>query len=140
MLKENIYLPRNGSNAAEFVLTGTSTAELKRSLRGSTLGLPRYMVIKHQTAGTKDQPIDRHLVSFVHTLLDSAQKPHAYTVNLTVSVPRVVADPSVVQELLNFVVGFLRSDPDGFGDPVSAIGAFGAVNPDIVAAVMLGES
>jgi hypothetical protein len=57
----------------------------------SNLTEPIRMAIRHSVQGSGVNTVDRHLVQFSLTKLDSAGVPRTATVNLTVSFPRSAA-------------------------------------------------
>lgn len=66
---------------------------------------PAHMAIRHSTAGSGADAVDRHLVQFTRTINDSAGTPRTLTVNLTVAVPRnaAISTTIVKDQLANLV-------------------------------------
>lgn len=71
----------------------------------TTLSAPAYLAIRHSLAGKGADAVDRHLVQFTRTLVDSNGVPRTLTVNLTVAVPRnaVITSQIVKDQIMNLL-------------------------------------
>lgn len=76
----------------------------------TTLSAPRALSIKHTMAKSGNvSGVDRHLVSFQHTVLDAANKPITATVNVTLAVPRATITRTNVDDLIAFAKNFFTT-------------------------------
>lgn len=87
---------------------GTGTTRFDEA---SSQAEPSTMVIKHQVTGSGPAAVDRHLVSFARTNINTATgKPVTSSVNLTLAVPRdlTITSAEVLDDLislLHFIIG-----------------------------------
>jgi hypothetical protein len=77
-------------------LTGTTANGSKRIDIATTLAAPAFLNINHAVSGKGADAVDRHLVQFQRTIVDSAGTPRTLTVNFTVAAPRSSAITSTV--------------------------------------------
>jgi hypothetical protein len=77
---------------------GTSRIDI-----ATTLTQPALMQIKHSTSKSGSVTIDRHLVQFARTLVDSNGVPVTLVVNFTLAVPRstVITSQIVYDQVVN---------------------------------------
>lgn len=71
-----------------WVLLSQDANGSRRLDSASTNAEPGSLVIRHSVAGSGINAVDRHLVQFSRTLLDSENVPRTAIVNFTVAVPR----------------------------------------------------
>lgn len=93
-----------------FVLTSQDATNSTRIDNSTTLTAPRIMQIKHSVQKLQNgDVVDRHLVSFSHTVLDAANVPHTLVGNLTLAVPRSTITRANVDDVVAFLKNFTTS-------------------------------
>lgn len=86
-------------------LVGQDSQGTRRIDVATTLAAPAYLAIRHSQAGKGGDVVDRHLVQFIRTLVDSNGVPRTLTVNLTLAVPRnaVITSQIVKDQIMNLL-------------------------------------
>lgn len=107
MFASTITINDSAAAAKSFVQVNTQDGT-RRLDNGTSLSAPRAMLIKHTSSGAGSKVVDRHLLSFTHTLVDSAGIPYTATANLTIAVPRnSTVTATNVKDLWYFIKNFL---------------------------------
>lgn len=86
-------------------LVSQDTQGTRRIDVATTLAAPAYLAMKHSTAGKSGDMVDRHLVQFNRTLVDTNGVPRTLTVNLTLAVPRssIITSQIVKDQVMNLL-------------------------------------
>lgn len=115
-----------------YALVGQDLTGSKRLNTATNLAEPGLMVIKHSAQGVGSAAVDRHLVQFAQTKLNTAGLPRTAIINLTISVPRdSIITSTIVDDMVANLVDFIADG--GF----SGSGFAGVTN---LAALKRGES
>jgi hypothetical protein len=108
MLAEQLVLDTVSGADVTFKLIKSSENGTTRIDVATTAAAPALMQVKHSVQGRGTDAVDRHLVQFSRTVVDTAGKPFVITVNLTLAVPRNVAvTNAIVKDVVANLVDFL---------------------------------
>jgi hypothetical protein len=104
-LTDTLTLDNSSGTEATFSLQGRDNQGSRRIDTASTLTEPRSLIIKHSKTGNGVNAIDRHLIQFSRTELDSATVPRTAIVNLTMAVPQsAVFSSSEIKDMVAYLV------------------------------------
>lgn len=107
-LSETLVIADEANVAKNFVQIERSGTLVRRIDDASNLSLPVTCVISHNTSGKGDSIVDRHLVQFAKTELDTNGAPVTSVVNMTIAAPRALTSSlATSQELVGYAVNFL---------------------------------
>lgn len=86
-------------------LVSTDNQGTRRIDIATNLSAPAHLAIRHSTTGKGADIVDRHLVQFTRTIVDSNGSPRTLTVNLTMAVPRsaVITSQIVKDQVMNLL-------------------------------------
>lgn len=86
-------------------LVSSDNTGTKRIDIATTLAAPAHLAIRHSVAGKGADIVDRHLVQFTRTIVDTNGSPRTLTVNLTLAVPRssVITSQIVKDQIMNLL-------------------------------------
>lgn len=131
-LTSTLTLDGTTGTEASFVLQTTDSTGARRINSATTLAAPESLIIKHSKSGSGANAVDRHLVQFSRTELDSAGVPRTAIVNFTMAVPQSsVFTTSEITDLASYLVDLITDG--GF----SGTGMVGTTN---ITALLRGES
>lgn len=101
----DIVLDDASGDDVTYRLTSSDANGTKRIDIATTLAAPAFLAIRHSQAGKGADTVDRHLVQFTRTLVDSNGLPRTLTVNLTIAVPRnaVITSQIVKDQIMNLL-------------------------------------
>lgn len=101
----DIVLDDASGDDVTYRLTSSDANGTKRIDIATTLAAPSFLAIRHSQAGKGADTVDRHLVQFTRTLVDSNGLPRTLTVNLTIAVPRnaVITSQIVKDQIMNLL-------------------------------------
>jgi hypothetical protein len=104
----NISLNDSAAASKTFVAISVSGTETIRMDSSTSNLAPRRMIIRHAQSVDKVSRaiVDRHLLSFTNTVLDSEGVPYPQTGNFTLWVPR---SPVVVRADTDHLIAFARN-------------------------------
>jgi hypothetical protein len=109
-LTDDLVLDDASGDDITYRLTSRQADGSKRIDIATTLSEPAFLVIKHNQTGKGADTIDRHLVQFTRTKLDTNGVPRTLTVNLTVAVPRSsVMTSTVVNDQISNLLDLIMS-------------------------------
>lgn len=110
MFANSITLADSASANKSFTKVSNDTDEAIFIDSATTMAAPRLITVKHTMAKPgAPSAVDRHLVSFQHTVLDAANKPVTCTVNFTVNMPRGTVTRTNVDDLVAFAKNFFTT-------------------------------
>jgi len=132
MLTSTLTLDDASGDATEYVQISLDTSGSVRRNSATTNAEPSTLSIKHSRTGKGVNAVDRHLIQFAKTELDSLGVPRTSIVNLTMAVPQatVVTNQDIFDLVANLVD--LVSD-GGFTDS-------GMAGTTILTQILRGES
>jgi hypothetical protein len=91
-----------------YVLISQDANGTRRLNSASTLAEPADMIVRHSVQGSGQNAVDRHLIQFTWTKLDTAGVPRKATINFTVAVPRsTVITSTMVNDMIANLVDFI---------------------------------
>jgi len=107
-LSDTLTLDNATGTEATFALQGRDASGARRIDTASTLSQPQNLVIKHSKSGQGLNAIDRHLVQFSRTELDSNGVPRTAIVNFTMAVPQsTVFSSAEILDLAGYLVDLI---------------------------------
>lgn len=129
MFADNLTLDDASGDDVVYALISQDGTGTRRVDVASTSQEPAFMEIRHETTGARGNQIDRHLVKFTRTELDSNLAPVTVTANFTLAVPRSAAITNqICYDLVSNMLDFLAS------------GALTSVTTTNLEALIRGES
>jgi len=104
-LSDSLTLDDASGADVAYVLLGRDETTSRRLNTASTASEPNVLAIKHSVAGKNSSTVDRHLVQFSWTKLDSAGNPKTAVVNFTMAIPRasVITTAMITSMVSNLV-------------------------------------
>jgi len=107
-LAESIVLDDQSGDDVTYKKTRSDSSGSSYIDTSTTLTEPAQLVFKHSVNGKGSEAVDRHLVQFSRTKLNTAGVPRTLTCNFTIAVPRdVVITSTIVKDQIANLVDFL---------------------------------
>lgn len=102
---ENAFNANNTFVKTKQDLTGSNYID-----SASSAAEPRFLNFKHSATGKGMDAVDRHLIQFGYTKLDTENVPRLGQVNTTLVVPRsTIITPTIMYNLIANLVDFLMA-------------------------------